>query len=84
MARTAQVTRSTKETSIDVSINLDGSGTASISTGIPFYDHMLEQLGKHLAEEQQTFARPLRGWWAVLMVQRSWLSCISSTQLAPP
>ena len=47
MARTAQVTRSTKETSIDVSINLDGSGTASISTGIPFYDHMLEQLGKH-------------------------------------
>jgi imidazoleglycerol-phosphate dehydratase len=47
MARTAQVTRSTKETSIDVSINLDGSGTASISTGIPFYDHMLEQLARH-------------------------------------
>jgi imidazoleglycerol-phosphate dehydratase len=47
MARTAQVTRSTKETSIEVSINLDGSGTASISTGIPFYDHMLEQLARH-------------------------------------
>ena len=47
MARTAQVTRNTKETSIDVSINLDGSGTASISTGIPFYDHMLSQVGKH-------------------------------------
>jgi imidazoleglycerol-phosphate dehydratase len=47
MARTAQRTRSTKETSIDVSINLDGSGTGDVSTGIPFYDHMLDQLARH-------------------------------------
>lgn len=47
MARTAQRTRSTKETSISVSIDLDGSGTAEISTGIPFYDHMLDQLARH-------------------------------------
>ena len=47
MARTAQVSRSTKETSIEVSIDLDGSGIADISTGIPFYDHMLEQLARH-------------------------------------
>lgn len=47
MARTAQITRNTKETSIDVSINLDGSGQSTISTGIPFYDHMLEQLARH-------------------------------------
>jgi imidazoleglycerol phosphate dehydratase HisB len=47
MARTAQISRSTKETSIEVSINLDGSGIAEISTGIPFYDHMLEQLARH-------------------------------------
>ena len=47
MARTAKVTRSTKETNIEVSINLDGSGVASITTGIPFYDHMLEQLARH-------------------------------------
>jgi imidazoleglycerol-phosphate dehydratase len=47
MARTAQVTRNTKETSIEVSIDLDGTGVASISTGIPFYDHMLEQLARH-------------------------------------
>ncbi len=47
MARTAQVSRSTKETSIEVSIDLDGTGVASISTGIPFYDHMLEQLARH-------------------------------------
>ena len=47
MARTAQVKRNTKETTIEVSINLDGSGIASISTGIPFYDHMLEQLARH-------------------------------------
>lgn len=47
MARTAQVSRNTKETSIEVSIDLDGTGVASISTGIPFYDHMLEQLARH-------------------------------------
>lgn len=47
MARTAQISRQTKETSIEVSINLDGSGQASVSTGIPFYDHMLEQLARH-------------------------------------
>lgn len=47
MARTAHIKRSTKETSIEVSIDLDGSGIANISTGIPFYDHMLEQLARH-------------------------------------
>jgi len=47
MARTAQVSRNTKETSIEVSISLDGTGIASVSTGIPFYDHMLEQLARH-------------------------------------
>ena len=39
--------RVTKETSIDLSIEVDGSGSTDISTGIPFYDHMLEQVGKH-------------------------------------
>ena len=47
MARTAQRNRSTKETSISVSINIDGSGKGDISTGIPFYDHMLDQLARH-------------------------------------
>jgi len=47
MSRTASVTRATKETSIDLEIEIDGSGTTDISTGIPFYDHMLEQVGKH-------------------------------------
>jgi imidazoleglycerol-phosphate dehydratase len=47
MSRTAQRSRTTKETSIDLSIDLDGSGAVSVHTGIPFYDHMLEQLGKH-------------------------------------
>lgn len=45
--RTATKSRTTKETSIDVSIDLDGSGTTAVSTGIPFYDHMLDQLGRH-------------------------------------
>lgn len=47
MSRSASRQRSTKETSIEVAIELDGSGEVSVSTGIPFYDHMLEQLGKH-------------------------------------
>ncbi len=47
MSRTASRSRSTKETSIEVTIDLDGSGTTDISTGIPFYDHMLDQIGRH-------------------------------------
>jgi imidazoleglycerol-phosphate dehydratase len=46
-ARTAQRQRETKETQIEVRLVLDGSGTTSVSTGLPFFDHMLEQLGKH-------------------------------------
>ncbi len=47
MSRSATRTRVTKETSIDLSIDLDGSGSVHVSTGLPFYDHMLEQIGKH-------------------------------------
>ena len=47
MSRTATRERITQETSISISIDLDGSGTTEVSTGIPFYDHMLDQLGRH-------------------------------------
>ncbi len=47
MSRTATRSRTTKETSIEVAIDLDGTGTTDVSTGIPFYDHMLDQLGRH-------------------------------------
>ena len=47
MSRTAARSRATKETSIDVTIDLDGTGVTDVSTGIPFYDHMLDQLGRH-------------------------------------
>jgi imidazoleglycerol-phosphate dehydratase len=47
MTRRAHVQRSTMETTVDVTVDVDGSGIAAVSTGIPFYDHMLEQVGKH-------------------------------------
>lgn|SRR5487761_2001527 len=45
--RVAHVERATKESSIEISLDLDGVGTCSIMTGLPFFDHMLSQLGKH-------------------------------------
>ena len=45
--RTAQNSRTTKETEISVSLTIDGTGKTEISTGIPFFDHMLDQLGRH-------------------------------------
>ncbi len=47
MARIAKLTRETKETKIEISINLDGSGKADINTGIGFFDHMLEGFARH-------------------------------------
>ena len=47
MSRIAARSRATKETSIDVTIDLDGTGLTDVSTGIPFYDHMLDQLARH-------------------------------------
>jgi imidazoleglycerol-phosphate dehydratase len=45
--RTAQVTRNTLETQISVGLNLDGTGIAKLDTGVPFLDHMLDQIARH-------------------------------------
>ena len=45
--RTAEVTRNTKETQIRVKVNLDGKGAAKLSTGLPFLEHMLDQVARH-------------------------------------
>jgi imidazoleglycerol-phosphate dehydratase len=45
--RQASRSRSTRETNIEVTVDLDGSGAVTVSTGLPFFDHMLAQLGRH-------------------------------------
>jgi imidazoleglycerol-phosphate dehydratase len=45
--RTARITRETKETQITVALNLDGSGVAGFATGLPFLEHMLDQVARH-------------------------------------
>ena len=47
MTRTAEITRNTNETQIRVAINLDGSGAQKLGTGVPFLDHMLDQIARH-------------------------------------
>src|SRR5690554_6744259 len=47
MSRTGRIERKTSESEVLVELDLDGSGTTDISTGVPFYDHMLTALGKH-------------------------------------
>jgi imidazoleglycerol-phosphate dehydratase len=47
MTRTGRVERTTKETTVLVEIDLDGTGKVDVSTGVGFYDHMLDQLGRH-------------------------------------
>jgi imidazoleglycerol-phosphate dehydratase len=45
--RTAKIERNTRETQIAVTVNLDGTGRAEVATGVPFLDHMLDQLARH-------------------------------------
>ncbi len=47
MARTAVITRTTKESDVRVELDLDGTGQGSSDTGVPFFDHMVSQLGRH-------------------------------------
>ena len=46
-ARRAERSRATAETKIELHLDIDGAGTAEVSTGLPFFDHMLSQIGKH-------------------------------------
>lgn len=47
MTRSAHVQRGTQETGVEVTLDLDGEGTSDVTTGVPFFDHMLDQLGRH-------------------------------------
>ena len=55
--RTAEVRRETGETKIELAIDLDGSGKASVDTGVPFLDHMLDALSRHSLIDLDVHAR---------------------------
>jgi imidazoleglycerol-phosphate dehydratase len=55
--RTAEVHRATKETSIDVALDIDGTGVTEVTTGLPFFDHMVSQLGRHAGFDLEVSAR---------------------------
>lgn len=55
--RTARVTRNTSETQIEVEVNLDGTGVADLDSGVPFLDHMLDQIARHGLIDLRVFAR---------------------------
>jgi imidazoleglycerol-phosphate dehydratase len=57
MSRTAHRNRTTNETTIDIQVDLDGSGAVSVRTGLPFFDHMVAQLGKHGGMDLQVEAQ---------------------------
>jgi len=54
--RHASTERATKETSIDATLVIDGSGRTGVSTGLPFFDHMIEQLGRHASFDLEVHA----------------------------
>jgi imidazoleglycerol-phosphate dehydratase len=55
--RSASVARTTKETDVRVDLRLDGEGTVTVDTGLPFFDHMLRQLGTHAGWDLMVSAR---------------------------
>jgi len=57
VTRAATLRRETKETTVEVALTVDGSGSLDVSTGIPFFDHMLEQLGKHAGFDLRVHAK---------------------------
>ena len=57
MSRSVTRSRSTKETQIEVRLDLDGTGVTAVDTGLPFFDHMLNQLGRHGGMDLTVHAR---------------------------
>jgi len=57
MTRSSTVSRTTKETDVRVELSLDGQGTSEADTGLPFFDHMLEQLGRHAGWDLQVASK---------------------------
>jgi imidazoleglycerol-phosphate dehydratase len=55
--RTATKSRATKETTIEASLDIDGTGQVDVATGLPFFDHMVEQLGRHASFDLMVHAQ---------------------------
>lgn len=67
--RITEVRRTTKETDIYISLNLDGSGKCDISTGIGFFDHMLEQIGKHGGIDLTIKVKVIWKWTNIILLK---------------
>jgi imidazoleglycerol-phosphate dehydratase len=57
MSRRAEITRTTGETDVTVAVDLDGSGVTEVNTGVPFFDHMLDAMGRHATFDLTVVAR---------------------------
>ena len=70
--RKGAIIRKTKETSIEVGLDLDGSGLADVTTGIGFFDHMLDQLARHSLVDIRDFAPRAIATSTIIIRSRTW------------
>ena len=80
-ARTAEVTRNTLETRIRVRVDLDGTGKVRLKTGVPFFEHMLDQIARHGLVWEVPFTRALIGRFDVDLAREFFQGLVNHAQM---